>query len=296
MSGFVHVHASRLAMSGVCAILLASCATTVPPMPTLVDELNCAVPPPTLFKKMSFSLEVAKAAVGAAALDNTKIQLEPTVVSLLSQAARDKQVLDYLRCRAVKGYPADEAQWYMQLFTFADVTPPPTADAMAQFLRDHPSPSERRAASRAGAPAPPSTMIGAKLDSKLEYVALPFGHGAHAYASMTDGKVSWYVRDWQPEPQKSSTGDKAYIEVTCYASPDAPGVSRGITIGMNDLKHELNWIPADGGPELQQDGAAASVLLDGWRPEDGEFGGARLRVAPSLQADGSISFWYRVEQ
>jgi hypothetical protein len=119
---------------------LTGCAHAVRPLTPTVDELGCVVPPPAVFQKVGFSVEAAKATIGKVDVAGTKVALSPDVIPLVSQAALDEQASRYLDCRVRKGYPADEAQWYVQLDAFTKTRPTP--DQLSAWQKEHPSPAE----------------------------------------------------------------------------------------------------------------------------------------------------------
>lgn len=162
-------------------------AVTVPP-PT-VDELGCAVPPPTVFTKVGTTIEIARATTRRTDMSGAKAALTPEVVTLASQANLDEQVLRYLDCRALKAFSHEDAQWFTELTAFARTRPSP--DQMITWQREHPSPAElRRRKSEE-----PKGALGPQVD-KHSSVNLPPNNVPAASDPGTTGPTS--VKDLGP--------------------------------------------------------------------------------------------------
>jgi hypothetical protein len=132
----------QLLILSLLVLAAAACVRAVTtPRPT-IDELGCAVPPPTVFQRVGTTAELAKATIGKTDIAGAKVAVTPDVISLVSQAALDEQLAAYYHCRALKALSPDDAQWLMELTAFAKTRP--SAEQMASWQREHPAPSSVR--------------------------------------------------------------------------------------------------------------------------------------------------------
>ena len=120
-------------------MLLAACATKQVVAPPPVIE-GCSQPPPDVFTQVGIDATFAQSTYRQVVAGTINVNMQPKVVSLLSQAVTDTRVKDYLRCLAIKRdrYTPEQMAYLESLNSF--VATKPSAEQFIQWQREHPFP------------------------------------------------------------------------------------------------------------------------------------------------------------
>lgn len=132
----------------VLSLLLQACAKPVRPGNVVsAPGTACEVPPPDVFTKLGIDISFAESTYGKIIVGDFNIKTQPDVVTLLSQAASDTRMRNYLRCLTIQRdkYTPEQAAYLERFNVFAGTKP--TADQFIQWQRENPfnpAPQARR--------------------------------------------------------------------------------------------------------------------------------------------------------
>ena len=124
-------------------VLIISCVKAVPSPPPVVE--GCPQPPHDVFIKTGVDIKFAQSTYAKAVVGAIDVKTTPEVVTLLSQAASEARMRDYLRCLAIKrdGFTREQAA-YLDIFN-AFVATKPNPDQFTQWQQKNPFPGDSSA-------------------------------------------------------------------------------------------------------------------------------------------------------
>jgi len=102
--------------------------------------------PPDVFKKYGVDLEIASANIGDFTIGKIDVNYKPDLIKVLSDLSRDQLVVDYLVCVAEhRGeiQNAEQAMYLRNKLQFMQSKPPPTADDILKYEKEHPFPTNK---------------------------------------------------------------------------------------------------------------------------------------------------------
>jgi hypothetical protein len=139
-------------------LLLAACSIFNPPQPKVLsppvpevkyDQWGCKIPTNAVIATDKATLELASVNYRDISVKGVKVANDPSVLPLLSEAARDAESRDYLRCLAKKrdNFSDKEVIYLDSLNGFLATRP--TAEKFIEWQKLNPTPSARKSAEEA---------------------------------------------------------------------------------------------------------------------------------------------------
>jgi hypothetical protein len=126
-----------------CAVFLTGCFLLPKPVPPPAPgPEGCQPPPPTVFRQVGVDLNFAQSTFGELVVGTIDVKAKPEVVNLASQAATDAQIVEYMRCLAIKrdGYTVEQANYLQELVGF--MAAKPTAQQFIDWKKENKFPGK----------------------------------------------------------------------------------------------------------------------------------------------------------
>lgn len=187
---------------GTLLLLAVGCAPTA--VVGGLDPYGCERPPADVFTAAGVDVRFAESTFSKIVTGSLEVSSEPQVVSLLSQAASDERVMDYLRCLALRRdkYTPEQVVYITTLKEFAKTRPTPEAFIAWQKENRFPgSPGGNGGNNDGGSPVPDGGSTTGTVGAGGNGVA------SHLITPRRDGMVTVVVRNTSPGNKATKNRD-----------------------------------------------------------------------------------------